>query len=428
MEHMQKFEVLRMLEGNGECHRTMDFVEGTLLIYRVQEESVLDKNLVLGWIREIVRQLELYYQSGARQSYRYLNPYSILITDEEKILLLDMEAKSNEFVIRNMQKRSMRKHFVKPVVQWKEGAKQSADLYSLGKTIQFLLASVDVFPSFTAFEEYRLAKIIQKCLDSNLKNRYENLSQIRQELPKLKLQNRKQNQNRDPNRIRKMKKIKRMVSVVAMAVFCLVFGGLWIPGSRQESSAKAEEQQNMEAEDAEKKENETDKSADKTTDKTADKTADEATAEMKLDSEGIGEVQELRQLFLKNTKESNEKIIQEGERLTTEVLYYLAMAYDREERTEEAIRAYGILCQCQCEEGMLEQVFYRKAVLEQENEQLEQAKLTCTRGLELIPDSDKLALKAKELEAEEKEEKGAEEKNGEEPMEDKEASMDEEIS
>lgn len=179
----KKYEVIRFIRHQNRCHPAMDCIAGQLLIYRVQQYPEMEKRVVLEWIEKLAEQLELYHQCKADQPYRYLNPYSVLVTGDEEVVLLDLEAKSNEFVMRNMQKQAVRNHFVRPIAYKKENNRQFLDVYSYGKTVQFLLASVKMKPALTKGEEIRLARVVEKCLGENPKKRFEEMGQIRKELP-----------------------------------------------------------------------------------------------------------------------------------------------------------------------------------------------------------------------------------------------------
>ena len=170
----------------------MDYVQGELLIYRLKHSREIEKTLLFEWMRELLHQIEQFHRCFGSQGYRYVNPYSVLVTADGGLLLLDLEAESNEFVLRNMQKRAMRDHFVKPIVQIRENTKLSLDLYGYAKTIQFILANVHVEPSLTSREENRLEKIIDKCLCKNSKKQYEDLKQIQRDLPAVRSRSRKQ--------------------------------------------------------------------------------------------------------------------------------------------------------------------------------------------------------------------------------------------
>lgn len=161
----------------------MDLVQGELLIYKVRDNPQIERKTLFEWIRQLLEQLLQYHRCHNNQNYRYLNPYSVLVTKEGKILLLDLEAESNEFVLHNLQKRAMRTHFVKPVVHIMDGAGERLDLHGYGKTLQFILANTKVEPSLSRSQENKLEKIIEKCLNENPGKQYKELKQIEKELP-----------------------------------------------------------------------------------------------------------------------------------------------------------------------------------------------------------------------------------------------------
>lgn len=161
----------------------MDWVNGELLIYRVKDNPQIEKEILFDWMRQLLDQLQKYHQCHKNQNYRYLNPYSVLIARDGKLLLLDLEAESNEFVLRNLQKRAMRTHFVKPIVHISESSGDALDLYGYGKTMQFILANTKVEPSLTRNQENKLEKIINKCLNENPGKQYKGLKQVEKELP-----------------------------------------------------------------------------------------------------------------------------------------------------------------------------------------------------------------------------------------------------
>lgn len=160
----------------------MDHVQGELLIYKIKEVRMLERKMLFDWMLQLLHQLQCYQRCHSGRNYRYTNPYSVLIARDGKILLLDLDAKSNEFVMKNMQKRAMRNHFVKPVLDTMKNREDTLDIYGYGKTIQFMLANINTDPSLTRFQEYRLEKLINKCLDEKVKKKYEELKQIEKDL------------------------------------------------------------------------------------------------------------------------------------------------------------------------------------------------------------------------------------------------------
>ena len=166
----RKYEVIKFVEHNGKCRIVMDCIPGRLLVYRMQDADGPAKDEVFRWFGMLAGELEKYHRCKRDQCYRYLNPYSVLVTAENKIFLLDLSAESNGFVLQNMQKPAMREHFVKPVIH---------------KTMQFILARAEPVITLSRREEYLLSGIIEKCLGENPKKKYVNLKEVLKELPKV---------------------------------------------------------------------------------------------------------------------------------------------------------------------------------------------------------------------------------------------------
>lgn len=153
------------------------------MIYRVRDNPQITKEQLFTWFGQLLEQVIQYHRCHDDQNYRYINPYSVLVARDGKLLLLDLEAESNGFVMRNLQKRAMRTHFVKPVVHITEGSGDLLDLYGYGKTIQFILANTNVEPSLSKFQENKLERIINKCLNESKGKQYKELKEVEKELP-----------------------------------------------------------------------------------------------------------------------------------------------------------------------------------------------------------------------------------------------------
>lgn len=179
------YEVLKFVEHGGKCRASMACVRGRLLIYRLKDLSGITKEQVFKWFKQLLNELDKYHRYKNGQSFRYLNPYSILVTEEEKIMLLDLSAQSNGFVLKNLQTAPMRRHFVRSGAGITENTPAAADLYHLGKTMQFILAQTENCISLTRREEYLFSGIIEKCLGGNPKKKYENLKQVQKALPNI---------------------------------------------------------------------------------------------------------------------------------------------------------------------------------------------------------------------------------------------------
>ena len=138
MEKM--YEVLRFVEKGTECQPSIDCLQGELLIYYLRDNTQLDKAVLFEWFRQIAGEIRKYQQSRRGQNYRCLTPYSIVVTEEGELLLLNPDAQENEFVMKKMQQKAVRSHFIRPTAS---GSRKncSVDLFGYGKILQFFSAS-----------------------------------------------------------------------------------------------------------------------------------------------------------------------------------------------------------------------------------------------------------------------------------------------
>ena len=96
----ENYEIIRFMEHGNRWHPAMDCVQGELLIDRVRRCPEVEKEEVFGWIRQLAQQLERFHRCRSGQCYRYVNPYSVMITRDGQIMLLDLDAQSNAFVLK----------------------------------------------------------------------------------------------------------------------------------------------------------------------------------------------------------------------------------------------------------------------------------------------------------------------------------------
>ena len=185
--HMEEmYEVLRFIEHGAHCRQSMDCIRGTPLIRYLKDDPRIGKGRLFKWFRQLCVCLDQYHRCRNWKEYRYLNPYSVIVSEEGELLLLDLEAPENAFVMKQMQRRAIRDHFVKPVCRIGAGKDQKADLFAYGKTIQFLLAYTEIVPALTRWEETRLSRVISRCTGES-KRGYEDIAHVLKALPAAKL-------------------------------------------------------------------------------------------------------------------------------------------------------------------------------------------------------------------------------------------------
>ena len=225
MREQKEYEVIKFIEHNGQYRIVMDCVRGRLLVDRVRDPQGITRVQVFHWFEKAAEEIEKYENSKNGRCYHYLNPYSVLITPEEDLFLLDLTSEDNHEIQKNIQKPEMRVHFIKPLQYIDRQRAAAVDLYVLGKTIQFILAYTSEFYTLTRREEYLLSDLIAKCLEVNPKKKYDTVSQVRRDLRKIT----------DV----KMQKQKKKMAVIILAVVTILLGVCSVKSFAQETAPDA---------------------------------------------------------------------------------------------------------------------------------------------------------------------------------------------
>lgn len=183
MNDAEGYDVLRLIEHSKSCYVSSEYVRGTPLIRWLKYHPNLSKEQLFFWIHEMAGQLERIHKCRGRPCYRYVNPYSIIITEEKELYFLDTSAKSNERLLKIMGRRSVREHFLPPGEAYCQSESDFLDIYGLGKTIQYLLSVSEPKPGLTRGETARFQRIISKSLNRFSKRAYVQVSQLRKDIP-----------------------------------------------------------------------------------------------------------------------------------------------------------------------------------------------------------------------------------------------------
>lgn len=170
------YDILRMIETGSRCYEVMDYKRGKLMFYYIKQYPNISKRQLFQWIHELIKQLDQYYLCRANPYYRYLSPYSILVLENQKLALLDLKVKENLEFVSNVQLNKLQQCFI--LKEQFNKSKIQSDIYSLGKTLQYILAKTIVDPKLSKREEIQLTKIIEKCTSVDSKYRFQNIRQI----------------------------------------------------------------------------------------------------------------------------------------------------------------------------------------------------------------------------------------------------------
>ena len=183
MGEREGYEVLRLIEHNQKCYISSDYVEGKSLIQWLKYHPNLTKKQLFLWIRDLADQLECIHKCRGNPCNQYVNPYSVIVTEDMTLHFLDMSVESNEKMLVQMNRRSVRENFLPPEVNYYQAASIELDIYGLGRTIQYLLSVTDPIPELTRRETVKFQKIISRCLDGHSKRAFKQMSEIQKEIP-----------------------------------------------------------------------------------------------------------------------------------------------------------------------------------------------------------------------------------------------------
>ena len=164
MNISRDYDVLRLIEHNRCCYVSTDVVKGCSLVQWVKYHPYLEKQQLNQWIHAFAQQLIQILKCRGNPCYQYVNPYSIIVSEDRKLCFLDMKSDSNQEVVKMMQRKNIREYFLPGGCSYRD-ADEELDIYGLGKTIQYLLATAEIEPRLTRREERNIRKMITKCIE-----------------------------------------------------------------------------------------------------------------------------------------------------------------------------------------------------------------------------------------------------------------------
>jgi len=183
----KEYDVLRLIEHKQICYISADNVKGYSLAEWMKYHPYMKKEQVLQWIHDMIRQMIQIHKCRGNPCYQYVNPYSIIVTEEGKVSFLDMNAISNQGKIQIMNRRNIRSQFLPEQEGYYQNASEKLDLYGLGKTIQYILAFIQPQPELSRREERILKKIITRCIEQNSRKSFAKTGEIQKFLPDLRV-------------------------------------------------------------------------------------------------------------------------------------------------------------------------------------------------------------------------------------------------
>ncbi len=210
MEKNEGFDVLRLIEHGNICYVSSEYLPGKLLVYWLKEGKTLKKEDLFCWVRDMTKDLMRIYRCQGSHGYGFVNPYCILISEDSRLYYLDMEAKSNEKILRQLSKDPVIRHYFLPeeaIDSRQRNLKE--ELYGMGKTLQYILSVAYIRPELTKKEERKLKKFISRCVNETGKTEIQDPSKLFQYLP-------------EPEHIREGAGARKNVKLIAKVGFAMV--------------------------------------------------------------------------------------------------------------------------------------------------------------------------------------------------------------
>ncbi len=186
MVSREGYDVLRFIEHNRVCYVSSEYVKGSPMIRWLKYHPQIAKEVLFAWMHDMIRQLGQFHKCRGHPCYQYVNPYSIIVTEEGVLYFLDMGSSANEEELKRMQRRTVREHFLPAGEAYYQKASVALDIYGLGKTFQYLLSESDPEPRLSSREIIRLQKTISKCLNEHSKKSFQKVSDIHKYIPQYK--------------------------------------------------------------------------------------------------------------------------------------------------------------------------------------------------------------------------------------------------
>lgn len=191
MEERAEYDVLKLVEHQDRCYISTDCIRGVTLAAYLKYHPSPPKEVLLGWLRQTVRELEKFHRCRGNPCYIYVNPYSIILDDGGGVHLLDTGSSRQEELIKRMERRSVRESFLLPDNQYYLRASEADDIYGIGRLFQYVFSAAEPVPAVSGREKRTFRKMIFKCLNQNpgqesetrFKKKYHCIHEISEQFP-----------------------------------------------------------------------------------------------------------------------------------------------------------------------------------------------------------------------------------------------------
>lgn len=162
----------------------MEYIEGDTLAEFIKKHGVLTLEDAVDLAIQICEGLEFLHNNGIM--HKDLSVSNIMVTDSFQAKIIDfgysrMEDKSKKYETTNIYTYGS----TAPEVTAGEKVDKRADIYSLGKIINFMLVGETYGIKYNG--KYKMKRIIKKCTEIKPKDRYKDVKKLKKDLMKMRL-------------------------------------------------------------------------------------------------------------------------------------------------------------------------------------------------------------------------------------------------
>ena len=236
MEQQTEYDILKLVENQGRCYVSSDCMPCDLLASCLKYRPSLPREQLLGWMLQILEELEKFHRCRGNPCYQYVNPYSMIAGEDGRIHLLDLSSPGQQELRKKLTRRSIRESFLMPDNQYCQRESLADDIYGIGRTFQYMLAAVETDPPIRGRTKRRLRKIIFRCLiqtpgqeeRGRSRKQYHSVQEISEQCP------------RDRQEIKRTKKVMVVAAAAVSFAAVMVMIAKESPGrSLQDSSGES---------------------------------------------------------------------------------------------------------------------------------------------------------------------------------------------
>ncbi len=182
--HLDHTNIVRLLDKGKDSigsYFTMEYVDGRRLTKVIHKEKIKDEKFIKKLATEILD--ALIYVHKKQIYHRDLKPDNILVTYKgDNIKILDFGLAAADSFDDNLVKVGTPRYAAPEQMVKGNTVDQRADIYSFGLILAEMITGKIFSKDFSGIQNKKLASIVEKCIQPNVNNRYQNCNEILHDL------------------------------------------------------------------------------------------------------------------------------------------------------------------------------------------------------------------------------------------------------